>query len=165
MDIVIDMNNYTKTDTIFNRVAARGIIHHEDKYLLIFSRYGDYKFPGGGVEKGEELTDTLIREVHEETGYNVIADSIVKFGKVLEKRAGMKEDLMIMESYYFTCDVTEDAGARDLDDYEAEYDYQVVWTTLEEAIARNRKVTDLETCPWVVRDTKVMEEILAKGGA
>ena len=56
-DITVEMvKNYTKTDSFFNRTAARGIIRKGDKYLLIRSRYGDCKFPGGGVEEGEEYT-------------------------------------------------------------------------------------------------------------
>ncbi|MBI6015060.1 NUDIX domain-containing protein, partial [Clostridium perfringens] len=37
--------------------------------LLDISNRGDYKFPGGGVEKGETPEETLRREVQEETGY------------------------------------------------------------------------------------------------
>jgi len=40
--------------------VARAIISEEDNYLLIYSKYGDYKSPGGGMEKGETLEDTLL---------------------------------------------------------------------------------------------------------
>lgn len=50
-----------------------------------------YKFPGGGMEEGETLEDTLIREMLEETGYKVKPDSIREFLKVKERRKGMKE--------------------------------------------------------------------------
>ena len=38
------------------------------EYLLLKSRPGDWEFPKGGVEGGEELQQTAIREVKEETG-------------------------------------------------------------------------------------------------
>ncbi len=157
MELTIDLKNYEKVDTVFRRTAARGIIANGDQYLLIFSKYGDYKFPGGGMKEGEQLEETLVREVLEETGYHVKKDSIVPYGKVLERRKGEPEDLLEMESYYFFCEVEPETAERNLDDYEAEYDYQVKWTTLQEAISRNQMVTDLYHCPWVVRDKRVME--------
>lgn len=48
MEITIDLKNYNSENSIFKRSAARGIISKGDKYLLIYSKYGDYKFPGGG---------------------------------------------------------------------------------------------------------------------
>jgi 8-oxo-dGTP pyrophosphatase MutT (NUDIX family) len=38
------------------------------EYLLLKSRPGDWEFPKGGVENGEELQQTAIREVTEEAG-------------------------------------------------------------------------------------------------
>ena len=40
----------------------------EREYLLLKSRPGDWEFPKGGVEPGEELQQTAIREVEEEAG-------------------------------------------------------------------------------------------------
>jgi 8-oxo-dGTP pyrophosphatase MutT (NUDIX family) len=38
------------------------------EYLLLKSRPGDWEFPKGGVENGEELQQTAIREIKEEAG-------------------------------------------------------------------------------------------------
>lgn len=160
MDIKLDLKNYDSENTIFRRTAARGIISDGDKYLFIFSKYGDYKFPGGGVEKGEQLDETLIREVQEETGYQVIKASVKKYGKVVERRKGESADVMEMDSHYFFCEVEQEVYSRNLDEYEQEYDYQVVWMTLQQAIEKNKQVVDLDIYPWVVRDTKVMETLL-----
>ena len=157
MDITLDLKNYSNEDSIFKRTAARAIISDGDKYLLIFSKYGDYKFPGGGVEKGELIQEALVREVQEETGYHVVTDLIKRCGKVLERRKGEYNDIMEMESHYFFCEVESEVGCRNLDEYEEEYNYQIVWMTLPEAIERNRQVTNFDACPWVIRDTKVME--------
>lgn len=157
MNFTIDLKNYATENSVFRRTAARGIIRNGDLYLLIYSRYGDYKFPGGGVKDGESLEETLVREVQEETGFRVIGGSIKEYGTVLERRKGEYEDVLEMDSHYYLCDVETEAGSRNLDEYEEEYDYQIVWMTLQEAMKRNSKVSDLETCPWVIRDTKVME--------
>lgn len=161
MNLTIDLENYTPGTSLFKRRAARAIIKRDNKYLLIHSRYGDHKFPGGGIKNGEEIQDALVREVQEETGYIVIAESIKEYGQVLERRKGTYEDIMEMESYYLICDVESKAVCRNLDEYEKEYDYQIAWMTLDEAIEKNKQVKDLDKCPWVIRDTKVME-ILVK---
>jgi 8-oxo-dGTP pyrophosphatase MutT (NUDIX family) len=161
MEITLDLKNYSSKNTIFKRTAARAIITEGDKYLLIFSKYGDYKFPGGGLEKGEQIQETLLREVQEETGYHVVMDSVKKYGKVFERRKGEYDDILEMESHYFFCEVESKVGSRNLDEYEEEYNYQIVWITLPEAIEKNKQVTDLNTCPWVIRDTKVMEFLIS----
>lgn len=53
-------------------VSAGAIVFRETRgkreYLLLKSRTGDWEFPKGGVENGEELQQAAIREVQEETG-------------------------------------------------------------------------------------------------
>ncbi|MFB6174248.1 MAG: bis(5'-nucleosyl)-tetraphosphatase [Halobacteriales archaeon] len=48
-------------------VLYRDTREHRE-YLLLKSRPGDWEFPKGGVEDGEELQQTAIREVQEEAG-------------------------------------------------------------------------------------------------
>lgn len=159
-DILIDLKDYKENGTVFKRTAVRGIIHKDNKFLIIHSKYGDYKFPGGGQKSGESLIDTLLREVQEETGYHVIKESISDCMKVLEKRKGDPEDLLEMVSYYYFCDVDPTIGTRNLDDYEEEYDYQVAWMTLEEIIAKNECIANYDMIPWVQREIIVMKELL-----
>ncbi|MGN0536863.1 MAG: NUDIX domain-containing protein, partial [Acutalibacteraceae bacterium] len=160
-ELLVDLKDYQSENTVFYRTAVRGIIKHGSKYLVIHSKYGEYKFPGGGMHDNETLTDTLLREVKEETGYSVKKDSIHEYLKVTEKRKGLYADIMIMVSYYYFCDVEEQVGERNLDDYEKEYDYQVAWMPLEEIIACNENLS-IERIHWIVRETTVMKELLAE---
>lgn len=160
MEINLDLKNYTSKARVFKRTASRAVIRCGENYLLIHSKYGDYKFPGGGVESGEILEEALIREVQEETGYTVIQDSMSYLGVVHERRKGDIDDVMEMDSHYFTCKVKSIAGERCLDEYEEEYEFRAIWIPLEEAIAQNRKGINLVACPWVMRDTKVMEKLI-----
>jgi len=55
-----------------HRVGARAIIIHDGKILL--NEFGNglyYNLPGGGVEDGEVVKETVVREVMEETGISV----------------------------------------------------------------------------------------------
>lgn len=57
------------------RIAARAVILHDDRLLLVNAWPGGrsdlWCAPGGGVQSGRSLPDNLIREVHEETGLTV----------------------------------------------------------------------------------------------
>lgn len=159
-EMTIDLKNYTENGTVFRRTAVRGIIQRSGKYLMIHSmKYGDYKFPGGGRHDGEELIDTLVREVQEETGYHVRIETAKIYMKVTERRKGDPDDMMEMVSWYYLCDVESGQGGRNLDEYEAEYDYRVEWMNLEEAIAANERVRELDAVPWAVRENEVMRQI------
>ena len=83
-ELHLDLNNYDLTQSVFKRVAARGIIRANNNYLMIYSKYGDYKFPGGGLNQGETGEDALFREVQEETGYRVKIASVQYAGIVHE---------------------------------------------------------------------------------
>lgn len=158
-EMTLDLKDYIAGGTVFKRKAVRGIIRHEDKYLVIHGKYGDYKFPGGGMEDGEDLTDTLFREVQEETGCMVIADSIQDYILVHEKRKGDPSDLLEMDSWYFFCDIEKVVGERNLDEYEQEYNYQVAWLPLDDIIRKNESVEEYGKIPWIVRETMVMRAV------
>lgn len=57
------------------RLAARALILHEDRLLLVNAypgaRLGLWCAPGGGCEAGQSLPQNLAREVHEETGLTI----------------------------------------------------------------------------------------------
>jgi 8-oxo-dGTP diphosphatase len=57
------------------RIAARALILHQDRLLLVNAypdaRLGLWCAPGGGCEAGQSLPENLAREVMEETGLTV----------------------------------------------------------------------------------------------
>ncbi|MGA0826319.1 MAG: NUDIX domain-containing protein, partial [Gemmobacter sp.] len=60
------------------RIAARAIILHEGRLLLVNAWPGGrsdlWCAPGGGVERGQSLPETLMREVAEETGLRIAVE-------------------------------------------------------------------------------------------
>ena len=47
------------------------VIDGERRYVLVREKNGSYGMPKGHVEPGESLVDSVIREMHEETGLTV----------------------------------------------------------------------------------------------
>ena len=54
------------------------IVHDEHGRLLLIHKTdnGKWALPGGGHEIGESISDTVVREVKEETGYDVRVETI-----------------------------------------------------------------------------------------
>ena len=64
------------------KVAVGTIIRHDDSRLVLVRRaiepgYGLWVFPGGYVDRGEEITSAAIREAREEAGLDVRLDGLV----------------------------------------------------------------------------------------
>jgi len=64
------------TNELTFRPAVYGVIVKDDK-ILLSKQWDGYDFPGGGIDLGEATADALVREVKEETGFDV------KMGKIL----------------------------------------------------------------------------------
>lgn len=162
---IFDNKNYLPDWKKFKRDSVRAIIFVNNKLLMIRSeKYGEYKFPGGGIEKGESHLDTLIREVKEETGYNVIPGTVGKYGKTLIIRKSFnKSEIFEQESFYYTCGVETDIQSpQSLDKgYETDYGYKPLFISLEEAVKTNEQLLDIPEIPWVERDLFVLSELRA----
>jgi 8-oxo-dGTP pyrophosphatase MutT (NUDIX family) len=50
--------------------AGGGLVYNKKGQVLFIFRGGKWDLPKGGTEKGEEIEDTAMREVEEETGVN-----------------------------------------------------------------------------------------------
>ena len=137
-----DLKDYDEGWKVFSRPSARAIIIRDDKVLLIYSKkYNYYKFPGGGIEKGETNAAALVREVLEETGYKVIAGSIKDYGKVLVKHADTfeKETIFEQENFYYLCDVEDEINNINLDDYEKDEEFTACFIEPFKAFGINKK--------------------------
>jgi 8-oxo-dGTP diphosphatase len=60
-------------------VAAGGFVENKQGEILLVKvrRSGDWVFPGGQVEVGENLIDGVIREIKEESGIDVVVSHLV----------------------------------------------------------------------------------------
>ncbi len=135
----LDRKDYKEDGTCCVRPSVRGIIIREGKVAMVHSlKYDYYKFPGGGIEEGESQTETLIREVKEETGLVILPESIKEYGMVHRKQKGMIEDIFIQDNYYYFCNAKSEIDTQKLDDYEYEEEFFLEFVSPEHAILINR---------------------------
>lgn len=166
----IDKNDYDPDAPQFVRPSARGILRKGDKLAMIHSlSYDYYKFPGGGIEAGEDNLTALCREVAEEAGLRVIPASIQPYGQVHRIQRGQHGDTFVQDNYYYLCDAEDTPRPQQLDDYEAEEQFTLEWVAPAHAIAVNRRdrTGDPRFDPvyrvMLEREAQVLEMLLAEG--
>ena len=71
-----------KGDLILRPAAFAIIVSQGQLLTLTLQASGRYHLPGGGVETGDSLTSTLIREVAEETGVDIEVGPLVHFAEL-----------------------------------------------------------------------------------
>lgn len=63
----MDAKDYDPRGNALVRPSARCITIREGRVAMVYSRkYDYYKFPGGGIERGETREQALVRETAEE---------------------------------------------------------------------------------------------------
>lgn len=158
----IDLQDYNSLSEYYIRPSSRAIIIKDQKVALVYSKkYDYYKFPGGGIKKGETNIEALIREVKEETGLVVIENTICEFGKVLRIQKTDDDKIFYQENYYYLCNVLDNLTMQSLDDYEKEEEFVLVY--VEPIIAINKNYQHQDTLfrkTMIDRDAKVLEILL-----
>lgn len=161
----MDKKDYIPNGSVSHRPSARAIIIKDGKIAMVYSKkYNYYKFPGGGIEADECMEDALIREVLEETGLCVIETSIREYGQVHRVQQGTKEDIFVQDNYYFLCCVEENLEQQNLDKYEADEGFTLVFLDPQLAIDVNR-ATILDNFRQVMleREALVLELLIREG--
>lgn len=160
----IDLKDYEGCTKVFRRPSARAIILKGDRIALVYATEEKYyKFPGGGIHDDEDKKEALIREVREETGLNVIPESIREYGSVLRKQKSEKADDTVFEqkNYYYLCETEDTCGAQDLDEYEKDAGFMLVYADIDEAIKTNGLFTSDSKVDEIMidRERRVLEMI------
>lgn len=161
----IDTKDYNPNGKAFVRPSVRGIIIRNGKVAMVHSlKYDYYKFPGGGIEAGESMEQALMREVAEESGLQVIPQSIREYGLVHRVQKDDRVDIFIQDNYYYLCDVEPEAEAQHLDDYEAEERFTLEFVDPNHAIHTNRYLDHGPKDPNMVeREARVLEMMMQEG--
>ncbi len=167
---VMDLKNYDPNGSVGRRPSVRGIIIRDGRIAMMHScRYDYYKLPGGGIEPGESLEETLVREVQEESGLVVKKDTIQEFGYVKRIEKGKIDPIFLQENFYFLCEAEDEQGQRNLDDYEAYEEFTLEFVMPAQAITANRQGNHGEKAEspvfagMLLRENMVLERLVQEG--
>lgn len=146
-------------DQVITREAVRAVaVDDLGRILLLHSRVGgDYKFPGGGVEEGEDPRAALARELDEECGSDLLAMGELLVS-VVERRAAREAPAVFqMRSRYYQVAVGTTHRTQRLEEYEAALGLRPVWVSPAAAIAANESaLAGPDPAPWVDRELRVL---------
>ena len=161
----MDKKDYGQCTHTFTRDSARSIIIRDGRLAMIHSiKYDYYKFPGGGVEKGEDPIEAMIRETREEAGLVVIPESVKEYGYVhrIQRSDIDATECFVQDNFYYLCKTTEESVPQQLDDYEARESYRLEYVEPFAAIAKNRNVKDSPYNQLMFeREARVLEILIA----
>lgn len=161
----IDTKDYNINGKKFVRPSVRSIIIKENKVAMVHSlKYNYYKFPGGGIEEGENHNQALIRETLEESGLTIISESIKEYGYVHRIQKSELYDVFIQDNYYYLCDVEDKIQTQNLDDYESEEKFTLEFVNAKEVIDINRKKNHgPKDQNMIEREAKILELLIKEG--
>ncbi len=163
----MDKKDYDNCTHSFVRNSARSIIISNKKLAMIHSlKYDYYKFPGGGIESGEDPIAAMVRETREEAGLVVKPETVKEYGYVHRIQKGDKDDTecFIQDNYYYLCEVEDETVAQCLDNYESQENYVLEYIDPQIAVMKNRSVSQSPYNPMMFeRDAKVIEILISEG--
>lgn len=103
---IVDPRLYDIDDCLY-RVAIRVLIIQDDKILLVKEADDDWwALPGGGVDHGETVESTLVREVEEELG--VSADKVSSDFEIVYYNIGNVVNSVPRMNLFFKATVPEE---------------------------------------------------------
>lgn len=163
----MDKNDYADCTRRRVRNSARSIVIEGGKVAMIYSpKYGYYKFPGGGIESGEDPVEAMVRETREEAGLAILQESVREYGMVhrMQKSDNDPAECFVQDNYYYLCEADANAVEQDLQGYEAEEGYVRVWVEPQVAIEKNRNLGETPYSPTMFeREARVLEMLIEEG--
>lgn len=163
----MDKKDYGGCVRAFVRNSARSIIISHKRLAMIHSmRYDYYKFPGGGIENGEDPIAAMIRETREEAGLVVKPETVKEYGYVHRIQKSGKDPLecFVQDNYYYLCQVAQETVPQCLDSYESKENYALEYVDPQVVIRKNRSVTHSPYDPMMFeREVKVIEMLISEG--
>jgi 8-oxo-dGTP pyrophosphatase MutT (NUDIX family) len=163
----LDQHDYDACTHTLVRDSARSIILADQKLAMVHSmKYDFYKFPGGGIEGGEDPIAAMIRETREEAGLVVKPETVKEYGYVhrVEKSPEDESQCFVQDNYYYLCQAEAETVAQCLDPYESEEHYVLEFVAPQIVLAKNRQANSGPYSPVMLeREARVIELLIAEG--
>ena len=158
MEVLLEINSKDYKGEEINKIrrATRAVLIDEnDKIALLnVSKLGIYKLPGGGIDEGEEIEESLKRECYEETGCEI--KDIKEIGVVVENRNSLKQI-----NYCFICNV-KSKGKPEFTQKELDLGFKVEWVSINEAVDKirsgNKKISGASNS--ILRESFIVEKAI-----
>ena len=169
MRMLFEMNkkDYEQCTHTYTRNSARSIIIRNGRVAMVHSlKYDYYKFPGGGIEDGENPIDAMVRETREEAGLIIIPETVMEYGIVHRIQRSDKDDTecFVQDNYYYLCEAKDDLVPQELDSYEAKESYRLEFIDPVTAIKKNRSVRESPYNKMMFeREARVLELLQSEG--
>lgn len=163
----MDKRDYENCTHTFVRNSARSIVISNKKLAMVHSmKYDYYKFPGGGIESGEDPVTAMVRETREEAGLVVKPETIKEYGYVhrIQKSDNDDTECFVQDNFYYLCQVEDEIIAQCLDNYESKENYVLEYVDPQIAVMKNRSVSQSPYNPVMFeREAKVIEMLISEG--
>ena len=118
-------------DSLEIDVHVYGIAVKEGK-VLISPQFDGFNFPGGTAKKGETHIETLVREVKEETGYEVEPIELINIYTSFFHHPKSKKNYQSYKVYYLVNVVGGEISDKGFDNFEKEYAQKAKWVNINE---------------------------------
>ncbi|HEX7483687.1 MAG TPA: NUDIX domain-containing protein [Candidatus Saccharimonadales bacterium] len=121
------------TNDVIKKVSAGGVLYHQGKFLVIKWLSEDtVELPKGTIETNETAEEACVREMFEETGYNVaITDNLGQNTFAFKWKDGKNYEKTVHYFLMKRVDELEPTPNR-----EENEDFENLWLSYDEAIAQ-----------------------------
>ena len=150
---------------IINHIGIYGICIRDNKLLCIKKERGPYKnrfdLPGGSQKENEGLTETLVREFQEETGYHIKGHGNCRVYDVFVEESNRTVHHIMV---FYNVDINleqQDAILEKLED-ELNDSSGIYWIDLEELDIKNSSPLILKLKQELSNDKGVLEKVVYK---
>lgn len=144
------------------RRTVKAVIRQKGElWLLHAPQLNVFKFAGGGQKCGESDEATLVRELREETGAELlrVGPPLLCISELSPAREAEAE-IFRMDSVYYPCEVLHSQYSTQLEAYEAALGLTLKLVSPQEAAATNHQALTYEDAPrWLRREIEVLRAL------